>query len=119
MRVFDFEGVIEGLNELIDELTGKNIPKNTIRDSQEEEDEEVILSEEEDEQEKKEEQEPVGLVLINNLSQVLGLLLKNNYVQGMITYFVADEQSREAYENHRASYAGDTGQKTSEHGTST
>lgn len=118
MRVFDLEGVIEGLNELIDELEGKNVPKNTIRDSQEEEDEEVILSEEEVKQEKKEEQEPAGLVLINNLSQVLGLLLKNNYVQGIVTYSV-DEQSREAYENHRASYAGDTGQKTSEHGTST
>lgn len=119
MRVFDFEGVIEGLNELIDELEGKNIPKNTIRDSQEEEDEEVILSEEKIKQEKKEEQEPAGLVLINNLSQVLGLLLKNNYVQGMIIYFIADGRGRKAYEKHRSSYIGDTGQKTAEHGTST
>lgn len=86
MRVFDFEGVIEGLNELVDELEGKNIPKNTIRDSQEEaEDEEVILPEKEVKREKKVGPEPAGLVLINNLSQVLGLLLKNNYVQGMVT----------------------------------
>lgn len=87
MRVFDFEGVVEGLNELIDELEGNNIPKNTIRDSQEEEaEEEMILPEEEEiKQEKKEKQESTaGLVLINNLSQVLGLLLKNNYAQGMV-----------------------------------
>lgn len=96
MRVFDFEGVVEGLNELIDELEGKNIPKNTIRDSQEEEEEEeIILPEEEEEikQEKKEKQKPTaGLILINNLSQVLGLLLKNNYAQGMMTDLIADEQ---------------------------
>ncbi|KAH0018747.1 hypothetical protein KCU78_g7043, partial [Aureobasidium melanogenum] len=88
MRVFDLEGVVEGLNELVDELEGKNIPKNTIRDSQEEEEEEMILPEEEKEikQEKKEQQEPAaGLILINNLSQVLGLLLKNNYAQGQAT----------------------------------
>lgn len=83
MRVFDFEGVIEGLNELIDDLEAKNIPKNTIGDSQEEE-EEVTLLGNEVEQEKKEEQQTAGLVLINNLSQVLGLLLKNDYAQGMI-----------------------------------
>ncbi|KAH0384443.1 hypothetical protein KCU92_g4405, partial [Aureobasidium melanogenum] len=88
MRVFDFEGVVEGLNELIDELEGNNIPKNTIRDSQEEEaEEEMILPEEEEiKREKKEKQESTaGLVLINNLSQVLGLLLKNNYAQGQAT----------------------------------
>ncbi|KAG9671598.1 hypothetical protein KCU95_g17132, partial [Aureobasidium melanogenum] len=87
MRVFDFEGVVEGLNELIDELEGNNIPKNTIRDSQEEEEvEEMILPEEEAKQEKKQKQEPkAGLILVNNLSQVLGLLLKNNYAQGQAT----------------------------------
>ncbi|KAH0265609.1 hypothetical protein KCU91_g11331, partial [Aureobasidium melanogenum] len=84
MRVFDFEGVIEGLNELIDDLEGRNIPKNTIGDSQEEE-EEVMLLGNEAKQEKKEEQQTAGLVLINNLSQVLGLLLKNNYAQGQAT----------------------------------
>lgn len=85
MRVFDFEGVVEGLNELIDELEGNNIPKNTIRDSQEEEAEEEMILPEEIKQGKKEKQESTaGLVLINNLSQVLGLLLKNNYAQGMI-----------------------------------
>ncbi|KAG9947421.1 hypothetical protein KCU85_g5792, partial [Aureobasidium melanogenum] len=84
MRVFDFEGVIEGLNELIDDLEAKNIPKNTIGDSQEEE-EEVTLLGNEVEQEKKEEQQTAGLVLINNLSQVLGLLLKNDYAQGQAT----------------------------------
>ncbi|KAG9674051.1 hypothetical protein KCU99_g3743, partial [Aureobasidium melanogenum] len=86
MRVFDFEGVVEGLNELIDELEGNNIPKNTIRDSQEEEAEEEMILPEEIKQGKKEKQESTaGLVLINNLSQVLGLLLKNNYAQGQAT----------------------------------
>lgn len=82
MRVFDFEGVVEGLNELIDELEGKNVPKNTIGDSQEEAEDEMldVGSEEKVEEENKEQ---AGMVLINNLSQVLGLLLKNSYAQGM------------------------------------
>ncbi|THW80013.1 hypothetical protein D6D19_00749 [Aureobasidium pullulans] len=84
MRVFDFEGVVEGLNELIDDLEGKNVPKNTIGDSQEEAEDEMldVGSEEKVEEEKKEQ---AGMVLINNLSQVLGLLLKNNYAQGQAT----------------------------------
>jgi hypothetical protein len=83
MRVFDFEGVVEGLNELIDGLEGKQIPKNTIRDSQEEE-EEVMLLDEEKPKGKKEECQSKGMVLINNLSQVLGLLLKDNYAKGIL-----------------------------------
>ncbi|KAG9632404.1 hypothetical protein KCU64_g16262, partial [Aureobasidium melanogenum] len=104
MRVFDFEGVVEGLNELIDELEGKNIPKNTIRDSQEEEEEEeIILPEEEEEikQEKKEKQKPTaGLILINNLSQVLGLLLKNNYAQGQATLATLVRRLRNTAQAH-------------------
>jgi hypothetical protein len=85
MRVFDFEGVVEGLNELIDGLEGKHIPKNTIRDSQEEEEEVMLLEEAENpKKEKKEECQSAGMVLINNLSQVLGLLLKDNYAKGML-----------------------------------
>ncbi|KAK6002722.1 hypothetical protein QM012_001472 [Aureobasidium pullulans] len=117
MRVFDFEGVVEGLNELIDELEGNHIPKNTIRDSQEEEDEEDLIFPEVKKEKKQKQESTAGLVLINNLSQVLGLLLKNNYAQGMIIY--AGELSREAYENYRASYTGDIGQTTAEYGTST
>jgi hypothetical protein len=84
MRVFDFEGVVEGLNELIDGLEGKQIPKNTIRDSQEEEEEVMLLDEEKPKEEKKEEWQSKGMVLINNLSQVLGLLLKDNYAKGIL-----------------------------------
>jgi hypothetical protein len=83
MRVFDFEGVVEGLNELIDGLEGNKIPKNTIRDSQEEE-EEVMFLDEEKPKEKKEESQSTGMVLINNLSRVLGLLLKDNYAKGIL-----------------------------------
>lgn len=83
MRVFDFEGVVEGLNELIDGLEGKQVPKNTIRDSQEEEEEVMLLEMEIKEKKQEEELKPAGMVLINNLSQVLGLLLKDNYARGM------------------------------------
>jgi hypothetical protein len=85
MRVFDFEGIVEGLNELIDTLEGgKKLPKSTIVDSQEEEAEEVMLMDEEQRQEEsKKEEKSTGMVLINNLSQVLGLLLKDNYARGM------------------------------------
>lgn len=82
MRVFDFEGVVEGLNELIDTLQGNQIPKNTIRDSQEEEEDEEVVLQDQGEKQKKE-LRPAGMVLINNLSQVLGGLLKDNYAQGM------------------------------------
>jgi hypothetical protein len=82
MRVFDFEGVVEGLNELIDALEGKKVPKSTIVDSQEEEEEVMLMDEEpppkEEEEEEKKEGDTKGMVLINNLSQVLGLLLKDN-----------------------------------------
>ena len=98
MRVFDFEGVVEGLNELIDGLERKQIPKNTIRDSQEDAEEEVLILPEEEarQQENKkkkqeEEEKPAGMVLINNLSQVLGLLLKENYARGM-SFLHADEK---------------------------
>jgi hypothetical protein len=83
MRVFDFEGVVEGLNELIDGLAAKQIPKNTIRDSQEEEEEVMLLQTEIKEKTQTEELKHAGMVLINNLSQVLGLLLKDNYARGM------------------------------------
>jgi hypothetical protein len=83
MRVFDFEGVVEGLNELIDGLAAKQIPKNTIRDSQEEEEEVMLLQTEIKEKTQTEESKHAGMVLINNLSQMLGLLLKDNYARGM------------------------------------
>jgi hypothetical protein len=83
MRVFDFEGIVEGLNELIDTLEGKKLPKSTIVDSQEEEEEVMLMDEENTKEENKEEEESKGMVLINNLSQVLGLLLKDNYARGM------------------------------------
>jgi len=90
MRVFDFEGVIEGLNELIDSMERKQIPKNTIRDSQEEAEEEVLMLPEEEARlgkEKEESKTPAaGMVLINNPSQVLGLLLKDNYARGMCIF---------------------------------
>jgi hypothetical protein len=83
MRVFDFEGIVEGLNELIDTLEGKKLPKSTIVDSQEEEEEVMLMDEENTKEENKEEDESKGMVLINNLSQVMGLLLKDNYARGM------------------------------------
>jgi hypothetical protein len=90
MRVFDFEGVVEGLNELIDGLAAKQIPKNTIRDSQEEEEEVMLLGNDTKEEMKQEEeqQQLKGMVLINNMSQVLGLLLKDNYARGMWFYML-------------------------------
>jgi hypothetical protein len=116
MRVFDFEGVVEGLNELIDELEGKQIPKNTIRDSQEEEEEVMLLEEAENsKKEKKEECQSAGMVLINNLSQVLGLLLKDNYAKGMLFY--CGDKGKCLRENHRSSYPNDTGSKIEEYGT--
>jgi hypothetical protein len=83
MRVFDFEGVVEGLNELFDALEGKRLPKSTIVDSQEGEEEVMLMDEEKIDENKKEEEKPKGMVLINNLSQVLGLLLKDNYARGV------------------------------------
>ncbi|KAI4753668.1 hypothetical protein E4T52_14208 [Aureobasidium sp. EXF-3400] len=101
MRVFDFEGVVEGLNELIDGLVAKQIPKNTIRDSQDEE-EEVMLLENDTKEEKKqeEEQHPAGMVLINNLSQVLGLLLKDNYARGQATMTTLVQRLRNMAQEH-------------------
>ncbi|THW06635.1 hypothetical protein D6D26_01431, partial [Aureobasidium pullulans] len=99
MRVFDFEGVVEGLNELIDDLEGRNVPKNTIGDSQEEAEDEMldVGSEEKVEEEKKEQ---AGMVLINNLSQVLGLLLKNNYAQGQATLTTLVRRLRNTAKEH-------------------
>ncbi|KAH0285231.1 hypothetical protein M436DRAFT_39847 [Aureobasidium namibiae CBS 147.97] len=105
MRVFDFEGVVEGLNELIDSIERKQIPKNTIRDSQEEAEEEevLILPEEEARQEKEKQQEEkpaAGMVLINNLSQVLGLLLKDNYARGQATMTSLIQRLRNMAQEH-------------------
>ncbi|KAI4720009.1 hypothetical protein E4T48_03830 [Aureobasidium sp. EXF-10727] len=104
MRVFDFEGVVEGLNELIDNLTSKTIPKNTIRDSQEEEVEDMVLGqgrqEHKNEGGKVAEEEQHGMVLINNLSQVLGLLLKNNYAQGQATLTTLIKRLKTMAQNH-------------------
>ncbi|THV66290.1 hypothetical protein D6D28_08473, partial [Aureobasidium pullulans] len=99
MRVFDFEGVVEGLNELIDDLEGRNVPKNTIGDSQEEAEDEMldVGSEEKVEEEKKEQ---AGMVLINNLSQVLGLHLKNNYAQGQATLTTLVRRLRNTAKEH-------------------
>ncbi|TIA09451.1 hypothetical protein D6C80_08617 [Aureobasidium pullulans] len=99
MRVFDFEGVVEGLSELIDDLEGRNVPKNTIGDSQEEAEDEMldVGSEEKVEEEKKEQ---AGMVLINNLSQVLGLLLKNNYAQGQATLTTLVRRLRNTAKEH-------------------
>ncbi|KAI5275429.1 hypothetical protein E4T47_01513 [Aureobasidium subglaciale] len=86
MRVFDFEGVVEGLNELVDELEGRNLPRGTVMDSQEDAEEILDLgvqAKTEKKQETTRQKAEAGMILINNLSQVLGLLLKNNYVQGM------------------------------------
>ncbi|KAI4724198.1 hypothetical protein E4T49_08068 [Aureobasidium sp. EXF-10728] len=104
MRVFDFEGMVEGLNELIDGLTSKTIPKNTIRDSQEEEVEDMVLGQgrQEDNCEKEQgvQEEQHGMVLINNLSQVLGLLLKNNYAQGQATLTTLVKRLRNMAQDH-------------------
>lgn len=123
MRVFDFEGVVEGLNELIDGLERKQIPKNTIMDSQEEAEEEVLILPEEEarqqqQQQKKKQEEgsSKGMVLINNLSQVLGLLLKDNYARGM-WYATADEEM--LTRDYRPSYHDVADSETEKNGTST
>jgi hypothetical protein len=95
MRVFDFEGIVEALNELIDTLEGKNLPKSTIVDSQEEEEEVMLMDEEQPHTgEIKEEDKSKGMVLINNLSQVLGLLLKDNYARGMFCFLLTNGRLR-------------------------
>jgi hypothetical protein len=111
MRVFDFEGVVEGVTELIESLDGVQEKeeeeeeddhvafRGTVGDSQYERDEmldltsimvdeheqgeETNVTEEADEGTKENEEKATGMVLINNLSQVLNLLLKHNYAQGM------------------------------------
>lgn len=81
--MFDYEGVCEGLNELIGELDARAVPKNTIADSQGEDGEVDLVAAEEQKGKQQRQKDKAGLVLINNLSQVLGLVLKNNYAQGM------------------------------------
>lgn len=87
MRVFDYEGVVEGVDEMGDELdrSVRGVPKNTIGDSQEEAEDAVDLtsSEQSTVQARREQgRDTVGMVMVNNLSQVLNLVLKNNYAQG-------------------------------------
>ncbi|KAL2030486.1 hypothetical protein VTO58DRAFT_107840 [Aureobasidium pullulans] len=56
-----------------------------------------VGSEEKVEEEKKEQ---AGMVLINNLSQVLGLLLKNNYAQGQATLTALVRRLRNTAKEH-------------------
>ncbi|KAI5203061.1 hypothetical protein E4T39_04329 [Aureobasidium subglaciale] len=103
MRVFDFEGVVEGVNELVDELQGRNVPRGTVMDSQEDADETVDLSmqaKEEKKREMTEQKAEAGMILVNNLSQVLGLLLKNNYVQGQATITTLVRRLRNTAQQH-------------------
>ncbi|KAI5245432.1 hypothetical protein E4T43_03161 [Aureobasidium subglaciale] len=103
MRVFDFEGVVEGLNELVDELEGRNLPRGTVMDSQEDAEEILDLrvqAKTEKKQETTRQKAEAGMILINNLSQVLGLLLKNNYVQGQATIATLVRRLRNMAQQH-------------------
>jgi hypothetical protein len=119
MRVFDFEGIVEGLNELIDTLEGKKLPKSTIVDSQEEEEEVMLMDEENTKEENKEEDESKGMVLINNLSQVVGLLLKDNYARGMFVPLPMADERNLLTRNHRSSYPDNTDSTTTKYGRKT
>ncbi|KAI5202180.1 hypothetical protein AUEXF2481DRAFT_7756 [Aureobasidium subglaciale EXF-2481] len=103
MRVFDFEGVVEGLNELVDELEEKDLPRGTVMDSQEDAEEILDLSVQaktEKKQQTTRQKAEAGMILINNLSQVLGLLLKNNYVQGQASITTLVRRLRNMAQQH-------------------
>lgn len=116
MRVFDFEGMLEGIAELREDLEGRqyaaestamelNIqddvqaPRGTVADSQDEDDEdEMLLSPDPGQDTTNQEttnsgtvEQPSilqrdkpdnGILIIDNLTQVISPLLKNNYAQG-------------------------------------
>jgi hypothetical protein len=106
MRVFDFVGVAEAVKELKNELCSKPAdPKpqgdsstkdqrKEVADSEDEEDEEMLFDSPEPVRAATGEDvkgieplpldgaEKIGMIIIDNITQVVNPLLKNNYVQG-------------------------------------
>lgn len=114
MRVFDVDGLLEGIAEMKEDLErvveeqtecgrGKdeNVPriKSTIADSQGDEDEmlgdlaPVEASSDaapRAEQENLDVEERCHMLVIDNLSQVISPMIKSDYVQGMVYIFDFD-----------------------------
>lgn len=127
LRVFDFVGVMEAVNELSEELraeasnvgserlkvseempqirpTEQSKPRTEVADSEEEEDEDMLFDSpspaaEVDASVKPPEVrtssslEKIGMIVIDNISQVINPILKSNYVRGNILPTSTDEHN--------------------------
>lgn len=109
MRVFDFEGMLEGIEEMREDLQGarkarleisaagglEKAPKTTIADSQDEGAEEMLDEElvgdvvavtgrvnEQKEEVVEEGAEGCSMLIVDNLTQIIGPVIKSNHVQG-------------------------------------
>jgi hypothetical protein len=98
MRVFDFVGVSEAINEIREDVRSHDkdshiaaawaaepAQKTHVADSQtEESDDDIMLFDGANEHESKKGKrlEPVSLVLVDNITSVINPILKTDYVQG-------------------------------------
>lgn len=98
MKVFDFEGLTEAMSEVretleypdqpaAEEIPTIKVPKSTIPDSEDEDEDEMLDTVEEPPPHPivhplSENAHARGMLIIDNISQVMAPLIKNNYTQG-------------------------------------
>lgn len=100
MRVFDFEGMLEGIAEMRAELEASTMgppPRGTVADSQQDDDDEMLLLPDAVPEashtppRRLTEDTECGMLVIDTLTQVMGPLLKANYTQGIASPLLVNQ----------------------------